>query len=162
MRSRNVAYSINNRYSINESNCYIKYSPLTNKWISGFEAAKKAIGNPVTGKFMGAAIYSGNRLISVGNNRSHKTKPTNVVVLSDGSNCAITQHAEQSAIDKIKYKQANNKRLVLYVVRVTAAGKFVVSRPCAMCIDYMKKWNISLVRFINKDGLPEEIKLMPD
>ena len=162
-KHKSYAYNSENRYKLNNYTMYIQTKPLTARWVAGFNAAKKAIeysdiNSP--GHYMGAAIYEGNRLLSFGNNFALKTKPGNTAVKRDGTTYDITCHAEQIAIDRIKYKKGNSIRLIMYVVRINAKGRFVASRPCAMCIDYMKTYGIKIVRFINLSGVPEEMKIM--
>ena len=47
----------------------------------------------------------------------------------------------------------------MYVVRLDSNNNMATSKPCAMCIDYMKFYGIKVVRFINSFNQPEEIKL---
>lgn len=158
----NLSYTSENRYKINSSEIFIQEKPLTSRWTKGFTAAKEAIvytEGKCPGHFMGAAIYSGNRLLSVGNNCDIKTKPGNSAVKVDGTQYNISCHAEQMAIDKIKYREVNKAGLIMYVVRLRASGEFATSRPCTMCIDYMKAYGIRVIRFINKNGIPEEMRL---
>lgn len=162
LKSLNLSYTSENRYKINKSTVYIKVKPLTKRWITGFHAAKEAISyseDKCPGAFLGAAIFHGNRLLCVGNNTLGKSKPGNTVIREDGTGYDITTHAEQACVDKIKYREGNTTNLIMYVVRVNAEGAFVNSKPCNMCVDYMRKYGIKLVRFINKNGIPEELKL---
>ena len=158
-----LCYTSENRYKINDSSIYIKTKPITNRWLRGFNAAKNAIvetgGKPLR-HCLGAAIFHGNRLLSNGTN-GYKTKPENVVSKEDGSEYYVTCHAEQIAVDGIKhygYDESNTK-LIMYVVRVNSSNMFVTSKPCNMCIDYMKRYGIKLVRFINDKGIPEEMSI---
>ncbi len=161
LKNLNLSYTTENRYKLNRFTTYISVKPLTRRWITGFNAAKQAIiysENRCPGHYMGSAIFHGNRLLATGNNLIDKSKPGNVVIKEDGTEYSISCHAEQAAIDKIKYRD-NNTNLIMYVVRVSSLGKFVNSRPCNMCLDYMRTYGIKTVRFINKNGVPEELKL---
>ena len=162
----NLAYTAENRYTINDSSVFITSKPLTGRWIKGFKAAQEAIvysKGKCPGSCLGAAIFNGNRLLATGFNTKTKTKPHNVVIKTDGTGYSITTHAEQAAVDKVKYiiseESYNSIRLIMYVVRLNAFGKFVCSKPCNMCRDYIKQYGIKTVRFINDNGLPEEMTL---
>ena len=158
-----LAYTSENRYKINETTVFVRTKPLTQRWVRGFMIAKSAIveveGKPLRHS-LGAAIFHGNRLLATGSN-GVKSKPENVVNKLDGSEYYVSCHAEQVCCDGIKhygYDESNTK-LIMYVVRVSHNNKFVTSKPCNMCIDYMRKYGIKLVRFINEHGLPEEMSI---
>jgi len=162
LRRLNLSYTSENRYIINKSTVFIKVKSLTKRWVTGFSAAKDAIvysEGKCPGHFLGSAIFHGNRLLCVGNNTLGKSKPGNTVIKENGTEYNISCHAEQAAVDKIKHREGNTTNLIMYVVRVNSEGAFVNSRPCNMCLDYMKKYGIKTVRFINKLGIPEELKL---
>ena len=163
LRSFNMEYTASKRYEINDSTIYIKVKPLTHRWIKGFETAKEAIiysPNKCMGHFMGAALFCGNRLLATGNNFTGKSQPGNTVKKEDGTEYTISCHAEQNTLCAIKHYDYTNSKLIMYVARVNNVGKFVNSRPCKMCIDSLRKHGIKLVRFINKDGIPEELKIL--
>jgi len=162
LRSCSRSYTAENRYKINKSTKYIITKSLTGRWIHGFEAAKRAIvysSDQCPGHYLGAAIFHGNRLLATGNNTGSKTKPGNTAVKPNGTEYDISCHAEQMAVDGIKHYGYENLKLILYVVRVNSDDKYTTSRPCNMCIDYMKKYGIKIVRFINKNGAPEEMAI---
>lgn len=135
---------------------------IGSRWVTGFEAAKvAAFCNPaiVLSKRvkMGAAIFAGNRLLAAGFNQWNKTNPDNKVT-GVKKEFAYTVHAEQSAALKIKYRADNSKnRLICYVVRISAAGTFACSKPCNRCIAKLKSVGVSVVRYHNIFGEPEEI-----
>jgi deoxycytidylate deaminase len=148
------------RYTINSSTVFLRRKPLTLRWVRGFKIAAEASKESSGGLMrLGAAIFHGNRLLSTGYNLYGKTKPGNIGLRLDGTSFDITTHAEQLAADRIKYKQENNKNLILYVVRVSSKGKYVCSMPCNLCIEYLRKYGIKRIRFINKEGIPEEMML---
>ena len=161
-RTVNANYRPENRYKINNSRVFIKTKLLTGRWIKGFEAAKSAILIP-EGKrqrqCLGAAIFHGNRLLSTGYNLYTKTKPGNSSISSRGQEYDITCHAEQMAVDGIKHCDYSNVKLIVYVVRINSVGSFTTSRPCAMCLDYLRTYGIKIVRFMNENGVPEELAL---
>lgn len=147
------------KYVINESFVYIKKRSLTCRWVRGFKAAIEAASQSdgdASRDRLGAAIFHGNRLLSTGHNLYSKTKPGNIGTKPDGSEFTISVHAEQSAVDKIKYCEYSGK-MIIYVARMNALGQYVNSRPCNMCINYLRKYNINIVRFVNEFGIPEEL-----
>lgn len=149
------------RYKYDDEVCYRRYSGLTDRWVRGFEAAKNASthsdGYAVRDR-MGAAIFHGRRVLSVGHNTYQKTKPGNLAIKADGKIHTLSLHAEQMAVNRIRHYEYSSK-LICYVVRVNAFGQYVTSKPCRMCLNYLKEHNIQIVRFINEVGLPEEIRL---
>lgn len=152
-----------NRYQINDNDYYIKSAQLTKSWIRGFEVAKEASVNSdlkPSGIKLGAAIFSSGRLLAVGYNLS-KTRPENVHRNKFGVLFHTSTHAEQMAIDQIKHRDLSRMKLTIYVARVTSDGKYGTSKPCASCIKSMKECGIKIVRFINENGIPEEMVLTP-
>jgi deoxycytidylate deaminase len=103
---------------------------------------------------MGAAIFQGSKLIAVGYNFYGKSKPGNTCI-HNGKVHNKSLHAEQMAIDQIKHYNYASK-LTLYVVRLDGNGDYTCSAPCNICLDYMRKYKIKRVRFINFEGKPEE------
>lgn len=152
----------NNRYSLNGHEVFIKTKPLTTRWKRGFEAARAASlasdGKSV-GEKMGAALFQGARLLSTGHNLYAKTKPGNSHRMDNGVVFNTSVHAEQMAIDKIKHYDYSNAKLTVYVVRLDMSGNFVLSKPCDICVSYMKEHGIKVARFINEKGMPEEMVL---
>lgn len=135
---------------------------MTNRWQRCFEIAKAASEHS-DGKFprdrMGAAIFSGSRLLSVGFNQYAKSRPGNIGLKKNGRTFLISIHAEQSALSKIKYRDYSSNKLICYIVRLNSVGDFTSSKPCNMCIDHLKNHGIKNVRFINESGNPEELIL---
>jgi deoxycytidylate deaminase len=161
LRPVNKSYTAENRYKINNSAVYIKEKTLTKRWIKGFDAAKEAIvksDGKCQRQMLGAAIFHGNRLLSTGCNTFTKTKPGNISS-KQGVEYCITAHAEQEAIEGIKHFEYDNLKLIMYVVRLSSGGLFTNSRPCSMCIDYMRLYGIKKVRFVNELGIPQEMSL---
>ena len=147
-------------YSINDNTRFIKTKPLTRRWVKGFEAAKKASqysDEETQSHRMGAAILKSGKLLSTGHNVYGKSKPGNTFTNKEKVyNKSV--HAEQVAVDRIKYYSYDSK-LILYIVRLDGNGEYTCSAPCNMCIDYMRQHGIKKVRFINKKGQPEELSL---
>jgi len=149
------------KYTINNQTTYLTNRTLTKHWIRGFEAAKEAsfLGDAETQSHrMGAVIYKGSTLLAVGHNMYGKSKPGNTFVEANGKTHNKSVHAEQVAVDQIKHYEYKAK-LILYIVRLNSEGKYVSSSPCDMCIDYMRQHGIKFVRFINRQGNPQELAL---
>ena len=149
-----------NRYAVNGHTVYIRAKTLTSRWKRGFEAAISALtesDGKCPGEKMGASVFHGARLLSTGFNLYSKTKPGNSHRLDSGFVFDSSIHAEQMAIDRIKHYDYNNKKLTLYIARVDGNGKMACSRPCSVCVDYMKEHGIKVARFINEHGAPEEM-----
>ncbi|MCI4437618.1 MAG: hypothetical protein JHC33_12500 [Ignisphaera sp.] len=134
----------------------------------GFEAAKVASAcsdGESKRERMGAAIFAGSRLLSIGFNQYYKSRPDNKfikVVNNKVVEYYKATHAEQSALDKIKYKyNANysNSKLILYIYREGADGMPSASKPCELCQMLIKKAGISIVRFFTTSGSYKEWKV---
>jgi tRNA(Arg) A34 adenosine deaminase TadA len=130
---------------------------LTASWKRGFAAAKAAkeySNGDRPGEKMGAALFSGSILISIGFNTYDKTHPS-----SKKKNFSV--HAEHACIIKRQYKEDGNN-LTMYVYRETQVNKGVllpsISRPCENCLGILKLAGVKRVRFYGKVD-PEEIKL---
>lgn len=145
-----------NRYNTPDD-IHLRIMPITARWKKGFEAARRASLDS-DGKYpsekTGSAIFHGARLLAVGNNLYHKTLPANV----KKGQYIVTLHAEQQAVNRIRHRELKTK-LICYVVRMNNFGDLVVSKPCNMCIAYLQKYGVSVVRFINSDLLAEEMSL---
>ena len=132
----------------------------------GFEAAKVASlysdGNSKRER-MGAAIFAGSRLLSIGFNQYYKSRPDNKFIkLVDNKVVEYYKatHAEQTALDKIKYSTNYiNSKLILYIYREGADGMPSASAPCELCQSVIKRSGISIVRFFTTQGSYKEWKL---
>lgn len=147
-------------YGINRYNTpddvSLRVVPMTARWIKGFDTAKKMIAQSNgkhPGRRMGAAIFCGSRFLGGGANAYQKTNPDNAF-----GSTTVSLHAEQVAVTKIKHYEYTTK-LICYVVRLNTSDEFVISKPCTMCIKYLQKHGVSIIRFINKDGDAEEMLL---
>ncbi|ACH46859.1 putative cytidine deaminase [Feldmannia species virus] len=74
-------------------------------------------------------------------------------VVGKGSN-RRSLHAEVSAVkDTVKKKIGKGtRRLKVYVCRVSSAGMFMNSRPCAKCMRFMRDAGVSKVYFSDQFG----------
>ena len=96
---------------------------------------------------VGAALFDGPRLVTLGFNR-HKSHPD--------SSC-FTQHAEFDSLKRVKWKKTAN--LVMYVARLTRTDKISLARPCLQCQDVLLRTGIKKVFFTNYYGEMEEFTL---
>jgi deoxycytidylate deaminase len=134
---------------------------LSGSWQRGFDAAKAASllsNGPQVGYQLGAALYAGSNLLSVGHNIWGKTTPR-----SSSSTYNGNVHAEMMAlVRRFHYDRPNN--LILYISRTNMNSRKTAerpgcSRPCKHCMDLIKLSGVRRVRFYNEFGHPVEIKL---
>ena len=105
---------------------------------------------PRTGLCMGAALYHGSRLLSVGANR-WSTHPD-----SDNNNgFCRSLHAEHCALVKRQHYDAPS-RMTLYVARRREDGTVGNSRPCMNCLNLCRLAGVTRVWFY-EDGVRKEI-----
>lgn len=114
----------------------------------GFRYAHKAaLASQAPHYRVGAAIFSGPRLISVGWN-SEKTHPSS-------STRYKAHHAEFAAI------VGNYKRdmigATIFVVRITPSGKIGLAKPCPECQKFINAAGISKVFYTNFYGEMEKL-----
>ncbi len=96
---------------------------------------------------VGAAIFNGPRLVSVGWN-SKKTHP--------GMDSRYNwQHAETSAL--IGTSKLCLVRCVIYVVRLTKGGNLGISKPCKLCQRMLADVGIKKIRYVNREGKIERL-----
>ena len=122
----------------------------------GFDAALAAAelsDAPRTARKMGASLWAGPRLLSVGYNRwqSHPS--------SDNTDFNRSLHAENVAIIRRQYYDKLSGFLALYVARRLADGSMGCSRPCPNCLALAGLAGVRRVWFYNTDGKPEEVSL---
>jgi deoxycytidylate deaminase len=108
---------------------------------------------PRTGLCLGAALYCGARLLSVGANRWHSHPD------SDNADFTKTLHAENVALIRRKHYDAPRGRLTMYVARQREDGTPGCSMPCLNCQKLCKLAGVSRIWYYNRSGKPEEIKL---
>lgn len=133
-------------------------------WERGFKQANKArcksVYNPRS-KRVGAALFVGNKLVSLGWNMKNKTHPIFNLTKSNKSqfykyNNGI--HAEVMAINKRQHFDKPSKS-ILYIYRELSNGNPGCSIPCSICLKHIIKNNINIVRCFNQHGNPIEIKI---
>jgi deoxycytidylate deaminase len=105
-------------------------------------AASELSDAPRAGLRMGAALFSGSRLLSVGANRWH-SHPA-----SDNKNgFCRSLHAEHVALLRRKHFDKPSGRLTLFVARRLWDGSIGNSRPCDNCMQLCREAGIDRVRF---------------
>ncbi|MGI4811883.1 MAG: hypothetical protein ACRYGG_00870 [Janthinobacterium lividum] len=131
---------------------------LSASWKRGFDVAKAARlhSNGVRpGEKLGAALFSGPILVSIGFNTYDKTHPA-------ASNKKFNRciHAEHACLIRRQYHA--DKDLVMYVYRETSTHKGVVtpsiSKPCESCMQLLSLAGVKRVRYFNLLGEVEELK----
>lgn len=107
---------------------------------------------PRTGLCLGAALYHGSRLLSVGANR-WTTHPA-----SDNENFTRSLHAEHVALLRRWHYDAPS-RMTLYVARKREDGSLGCSRPCPNCIALARLAGVRRIYFYDAIGKIGEMKL---
>jgi len=134
---------------------------MSKRWSRGFEVARAASfhSNGITnGQKMGAALYAGSTLLSLGFNDYDRTSKH-----SQHSTYVGNLHAEIACLTRRwHYDKSNN--LILYIARtVTDTKKTVlqygVSRPCQSCMKAIQAFGVRRVRFFDENGIPTEVKI---
>lgn len=100
-------------------------------------------------KRVGAALFVGRRLLSLGfNNR--RTNPKQRTLFR-------WEHAETNCLVGTRRFELCNA--TLYVVRLGLSGSFALSRPCPDCQRILRAAGIHSVWYTNKDGTPERLRI---
>ena len=108
---------------------------------------------PRTGLRVGAALYCGARLLSIGSNRWHSHPE------SDNTEFTKSLHAENVALIRRKHYDAPRGRLTLYVARQREDGSVGCSRPCVNCIKLCRLAGVARIWFYAYNGKVEEMSL---
>lgn len=108
---------------------------------------------PRTGLRLGAALYSGSRLLSVGANRwsTHPDSDNNDVFCR-------SLHAEHCALVRRQHYDVPS-RMTLYVARRREDGSLGCSKPCQNCMALARLAGVRRIWFYNTEGKPEEVSL---
>lgn len=116
-------------------------------------AAAQLSTAPRTGLKVGAALYCGARLLSLGSNRwqSHPE--------SDNTGFNRSLHAEAVALIRRKHYDAPRGRLTLHVARQREDGTMGCSKPCDNCMRLCKLAGVARVWYYNTEGKPEDMIL---
>jgi hypothetical protein len=121
----------------------------------GFDAsfaAAELSDAPRAGLRMGASLWVGARLLSVGSNRWH-SHPA-----SDNNGFNRSLHAEHVAILRRQHYDLPSGRLTMYVARRLADGTVGDSRPCANCLRLLRIAEVRRVWFYEA-GVQRELVL---
>jgi deoxycytidylate deaminase len=144
---------------INTNKQLIQLSDLPASLTRGFEAALVASSHSdglQRRLRMGAAIYAGSRLLSIGFNQYLKTKPGNKFFKIESNGVVKeflkTIHAEQTALIKIRHRDYSNNKLSMFIYRSDSNGNPATSAPCPMCQETIRAYGISTVHFIAPGG----------
>lgn len=114
----------------------------------GFAAALKAARrSQFYSHRVGAAVFIGAKLISLGYNR-HKSHPK-----SSPRTC--TQHAEFNSLIRLAGNDLSNA--VLFVARLTRTNRVSCAKPCPDCQAIISRMNIRRVFYTNHDGQLEKL-----
>jgi deoxycytidylate deaminase len=129
-------------------------------WQRGFEAATAASIHSTgiaVGQKLGAALYSGSNLLSIGFNDWNKTTRHSQNIDYNGNT-----HAEVMALVR-RWHYDKTKNLIMYVSRyITNSQQTIIgygcSRPCNSCMRLIVSYGVRRVRFFDENGEPREIK----
>ena len=122
----------------------------------GFDAALAAslLSNaPRPALRLGASLFAGARLLSVGCNWYGRSHPES----SNSKDFVRSTHAEHQCLVRRQWKPVGN--LTMYVGRLLANGTLGNSRPCANCLALAKLAGVRRVWFYGASGKQEEIIL---
>ena len=108
---------------------------------------------PRCGLRLGASLFHGSRLLSVGCNRWH-THPAS----HNTKEFDRTLHAEAVALLRRAHYDVP-RRLTLYVARKREDGTLGCSRPCANCMALARLAGVRRVYFYDAEGKIKEVKL---
>ena len=103
---------------------------------------------PRAGLRMGAALYSGSRLLAVGANR-WVTHPS-----SDNKEFNLSFHAEHVALVHRQHYD-NTRRMTMYVGRRREDGTPGCSQPCNNCLELMRLAGVRRVWFYDVENKQE-------
>ena len=160
MIDRNPPFTHDSPEFFEYMNKMFNQSQIPTSWESGFNLAKNAIlhneNNEKNNFNVGAALFSGNKAISIGYNIYQKSHPLYVDTEDNGEEFCKSTHAELMALARRKHY--DNRNLILYVYRETKAGVPATSEPCSICKKIIKEFNVKKVRYINKEGMFVEEK----
>lgn len=98
---------------------------------------------------MGAAIFNGKKLLSLGWNQP-KTHP-------ESDSFFNWQHAELNSLIGMSRRDLSNA--TMFVARMNKSGKLRISKPCESCQRIIRAAGIRTVWFINRDGEREKMAL---
>ena len=133
---------------------------LSASWNRGFQSARAASIHSTgiaIGQKLGASLYAGSNLLSVGFNDFGKTHRHSVCATYNGN-----VHAEVMCLIR-RWHYEKSKNLILYVSRTITNPEQTIfqygcSRPCPNCMTVIREYGVRRVRFFDEAGKPTEIK----
>lgn len=116
----------------------------------GFSAAVKAAGFVTHSRYrIGASLFIGKRLVSIGWNQNKTHPKTNSIFR--------WQHAELNCL--VGTSKIDLYKATMFVVRINNKGQYKVSKPCKECMSFIMASGIKKVWFINRASKKELIRL---
>jgi deoxycytidylate deaminase len=109
---------------------------------------------PRIGLRMGAALYAGSRLLSVGCNWYNRTHPSS----GNHKDYSLSVHAEHAALLRRQHYE-NTKGMTMYVARMRADGSLGCSKPCSNCLDLCRIVGVQRIRYFDHDANQKELIL---
>ena len=124
---------------------------LTNSMKRKFQIAKIAstYSNAKKSRQVGAVLFSGSTLLSIGHNSYNTTHTASAV------HCNI--HAEHRCIIRRRYYDTKGN-LTMFIYRETADGSPACSKPCNNCLKLLKEAGIEEIYFLDIKGHPQRYK----
>lgn len=109
---------------------------------------------PRTGLKMGAALFTGSRLLAVGYNLYGRSHPAS----ANTHDFLRSTHAEHMCLLRRRHYDVTSK-LVMYVARMRSDGSIGASKPCINCVKLCKIAGVAKVWYFNYNGKVEEMSL---
>lgn len=116
-------------------------------------AASLLSNAPRCGLRLGAALYHGSRLLSIGTNKWHSHPASD-----NNETFCRSLHAEHCALVRRQHYDVPS-RMTMYVARRREDGTLGCSKPCPNCMVLARLAGVRRVWFYNAAGKPEEITL---
>jgi len=115
----------------------------------GIKAATDAARLSTMNHRVGAAIYLGNRLISLGwnSNKTHPSVDTNLK----------WHHAETAAL--VGLSRIDLARAIIYVTRIRKDGSKSIAKPCESCEGNLRNVGIRKIFYTDREGYPQKMML---
>ena len=116
-------------------------------------AASEFSTAPRTARKMGAALFVGSRLLTIGANTYDRSHPDS----ENTREFVRSTHAEHITLIRRKHYDRVGGRLVLYVARKLADGTMAGSKPCENCIALARLAGVSKIYYYANNGEPKEL-----
>ena len=117
-----------------------------------FEIAKVAsiLSNARRSKKVGAALFSGSKLLSIGSNEYKKTHPDAAPFHNI--------HAEHRCLLRRRWRE-NGNNLSIYVYRELFDGTIACSKPCINCIELLRVAGVRTAYYFDRNGIITSLKI---